>query len=507
MTSTFQNALSISAGPSEPSEPSEPSGSKTTPARFLDTLRFALPTPTLKRRPSSAESHMPQVSEEARRMAEIQSHAVKKAKLTYDPRSWLRAFRMLDVRRQSSFLFVPWLLYTLLATACTLLGHFYPIFLDATFSSEISALSLGGAMSMLLAFRLQAAYGRWSDARTLWGQVINGARSLLTQIIANTAAHKHDIVNAEDSPSSSQVHSLHQQVGGWTIAFAVALKYHLRGETLPTAPGGGNGRDDGLYKLLTPSQLAHLSHSTHPPLYAMTRLRYAVEVALSPPILPPSRRAQQHQAELRSHAMAQQLFSVTESMLQALAGCERILRTPLPPGYVGVLRVLMLFFLTLLPFSLLGCMQYCLPPVCSLMSYLVLEVEEVAVQIEQPFGFEYNDLPIDAYCLTVQADVLRLLDESRHVMRTQGRASTRLGSQTMEHSRWTSGEEISAREEYSNPLVGAVAAAPAAALSAVGEEDDEEKEEALIIGESDLAAAAAEMEHTRLSRYSEYYAS
>ena len=81
------------------------------------------------------------------------------------------------------------------------------------------------------------------------------------------------------------------------------------------------------------------------------------------------------------------------------------------------------------------------------MSYLVLEVEEVAVQIEQPFGFEYNDLPIDAYCLTVQADVLRLLDESRHVMRTQGRASTRLGSQTMEHSRWTSGEDISAREE------------------------------------------------------------
>ena len=137
---------------------------------------------------------------------------------------------------------------------------------------------------------------------------------------------------------------------------------------------------------------------------------------------------------------------------------------------------------------------------------LSVEVEEVAVQIEQPFGFEYNDLPIDAYCLTVQADVLRLLDESRHVMRTQGRASTRLGSQTMERSRWTSGEEISAREEYSNPLVGAVAGAPAAAaLSAVGEEEDEEKEEALI-GESDLAAAAAEMEH-RLSRYSEYYAS
>ena len=33
---------------------------------------------------------------------------------------------------------------------------------------------------------------------------------------------------------------------------------------------------------------------------------------------------------------------------------------------------------------------------------MLLEVEETAIQIEQPFGFEYNDLPLDSYCLTVQ---------------------------------------------------------------------------------------------------------
>ena len=42
----------------------------------------------------------------------------------------------------------------------------------------------------------------------------------------------------------------------------------------------------------------------------------------------------------------------------------------------------------------------------------VLQVEEIAVQIEDPFGSKANDLPLEAYTLAVQADVLRLLDEA-----------------------------------------------------------------------------------------------
>ena len=82
-----------------------------------------------------------------------------------------------------------------------------------------------------------------------------------------------------------------------------------------------------------------------------------------------------HFAALRAHAMAQELFAVTESMLQALAGCERILRTPLPPGYVGVLRVIILLFLALIPLSLVGSLVWGVIPVSSLMAYFILEVE------------------------------------------------------------------------------------------------------------------------------------
>lgn len=96
----------------------------------------------------------------------------------------------------------------------------------------------------------------------------------------------------------------------------------------------------------------------------------------------------------------------------------------------------MLLWLAILPYSLLT-IGWGVVPVISLAALLLLEVnpaprtaatppaadfppssrpspfqvEEIAVQIENPFGLEVNDLPLDAYCLTVQADVLRLLDE------------------------------------------------------------------------------------------------
>ena len=50
-------------------------------------------------------------------------------------------------------------------------------------------------------------------------------------------------------------------------------------------------------------------------------------------------------------------------------------------------------------------------PLCSVTSFAILAVEEVAMHIEQPFGTEEDDLPLDAYCLTIEADLLALIDE------------------------------------------------------------------------------------------------
>ena len=56
---------------------------------------------------------------------------------------------------------------------------------------------------------------------------------------------------------------------------------------------------------------------------------------------------------LHTSMLSHSLFGVTEGFCEAITGCERIVNTPLPPGYVGVLRVILLLFLVLLPFAMI----------------------------------------------------------------------------------------------------------------------------------------------------------
>ena len=44
-------------------------------------------------------------------------------------------------------------------------------------------------------------------------------------------------------------------------------------------------------------------------------------------------------------------------------------------------------------------------------AFILFAAEQVAVQIEMPFGHDSNDLPLDSLCVALEADVLTLLDE------------------------------------------------------------------------------------------------
>ena len=87
----------------------------------------------------------------------------------------------------------------------------------------------------------------------------------------------------------------------------------------------------------------------------------------------------------------------------------------------------MLIVLGFLPFVLVDSIPFGNIGIVAVTSYILLEVEDIAVQMENPFGYESNDLPLDSLCLTVQADVLRLLDEGKR--ETQEEEGKRLAEQ------------------------------------------------------------------------------
>ena len=57
----------------------------------------------------------------------------------------------------------------------------------------------------------------------------------------------------------------------------------------------------------------------------------------------------------------------------------------------------------MLPFTLVDALGWVMIPVVSVTSFLVLCIEQLAVQIENPFGYDANDLPLHSFTCTVEA--------------------------------------------------------------------------------------------------------
>ena len=81
-----------------------------------------------------------------------------------------------------------------------------------------------------------------------------------------------------------------------------------------------------------------------------------------------------------------------------LAGCERIANTPVPFAYTLILHRTVYLFCIMLPFALVSDLHYMTPFVSVLISYTFISLDTLAEELEEPFGVENNDLPLDAIC-------------------------------------------------------------------------------------------------------------
>jgi hypothetical protein len=55
--------------------------------------------------------------------------------------------------------------------------------------------------------------------------------------------------------------------------------------------------------------------------------------------------------------------------------------------------------------------------------YALLGIETIAVEIENPFGHDFNDLPIDTICQTIEANLFELLERRVITHREQAQVS------------------------------------------------------------------------------------
>jgi len=96
--------------------------------------------------------------------------------------------------------------------------------------------------------------------------------------------------------------------------------------------------------------------------------------------------------------LANSLILSVSSLSDSLATLERILTTPIPFGYIVHLRLIIWGYLVFLPFQLLSTFGYVTIPATALISISFLGFLKIGEEIENPFGYDSNDLDMDHFC-------------------------------------------------------------------------------------------------------------
>ncbi len=220
-------------------------------------------------------------------------------------------------------------------------------------------------MGILLAFRTNSAYDRWWEARKLWGNLVNDTRNL--------AVKSREYANLSESESAA--------LGALIVGFAQGLKDHLR------------GREN--LSLLPQSSKAEKKDVSHLPL-AISQLIYRNLHKWSQD----GRITDTEMLQLDRHA---------RSLMDICGGCERIRNSPISGSYKFILWLGMILYFAVLPWVLVPTIDNYTVYMVLVCGYFVSAFEFLAEEVEEPFGVQANDLPLEKICQTIENSVADVL--------------------------------------------------------------------------------------------------
>lgn len=236
--------------------------------------------------------------------------------------------------------------------------------------STVHAL-VGVALGLLLVFRTNASYDRFWEGRRMWGGIVNESRNL------GRAAGAF----LREQPA------LLESINKWTIAFSYASMHALRGTT-------GLGP---IAERLHRREVEETLRAQHVPSAVALRISNLL--------------ADARKAGHISDYVAMTLDNNVQLLIDYLGACERIHKTPLPFAYVVHLRRALILYCITLPFALIETYGWTTILDTLLIAYIFFGIEEIGVEIEDPFGEDDNDLPLEQICATIESNLLAVLEE------------------------------------------------------------------------------------------------
>lgn len=243
---------------------------------------------------------------------------------------------------------------------------------------------IGLALAIFLGFRNNAAYDRFWEARKLWGELVLRCRSLARQC-------QSLIGRPENEPQQDGLQDVQVRMIRRSIAFSYALKHLLRS----TDPGLAESQ---LRPHLLPSELRQMGQQSNPPDYLLQCMGKDLQSCL--------------QARRIDPCLATAIDHTLSEMCAAAAACERIKSTPIPFSYTLLLHRTAYLYCFLLPFGLVDLIGFMTPVVVGIVAYTFFGLDALGDEIEEPFGNEPNDLPLDAICRSIEISMLEAIGET-----------------------------------------------------------------------------------------------
>lgn len=222
---------------------------------------------------------------------------------------------------------------------------------------------LAFVLSLLLVFRTNTAYDRWWEGRKLWGKLVNDSR--------NFAIKLNSILSGDDKEN--------REFFKYHIAFFPhALSRHLSEESTKMALDKDYSKIEQSVKHHAPMELIN----------SMTKRIVSLN---------------------RDNKISGEdlifLDAQLSGFLDVCGGCERIKNTPIPYSYSSFVKKFIVLYSLALPIAYVITIGWMMIPLTVFVFYVLMSLEVIAEEIEDPFNNDENDLPTEKIAQNIEKNV------------------------------------------------------------------------------------------------------